>query len=175
MMFENKCCIVLFFSDPTKLPNSQVPLYTIVPPVYHSSAYMGIANVSGSTNPNLQDQHTNDPSLQRRQSVPGLSPFHHPFMIPYNYMPFHGQTPYHQTTQPTHQALPVSHHWQPHMMYPHFGTVPQHHPMLPTQSPSMHYEVRNSAQNGGGEALPSINPSARLARDTKDLQDTSDV
>lgn len=122
-------------TDPQK-PGSQLPYYTFLPSMYPTSGYMGVTSV-----PSSQEQAHNDPAIQRRQSVPGglAAPPYPPFMIPYNYMTYHGQNSF-QTTQHPHQPIVLPHHWQPQVVYPAQFDVrsvpPQHPPVLEgTQNP----------------------------------------
>lgn len=151
---------------------AQPPVYPYVPSsVFPNSSFVGMSSTNGSNNSAMQD----DPSISRRQSVSGALSGHHPFnpyMMPYNYMTFHGQNPYHQTTQPPHHPL-VLPHWPPQVIYPQYDmrSVPQQHPVLHSQNQPMTYEARNP-QNGAPEPLHPSNPASRIGRDAKDLQDT---
>ena len=95
---------------------------------------MGVSSVPAS-----QDQAHNDPSIQRRQSVPGglAAPPYPPFVIPYNYMTYHGQNPFHQTAQHPHQPIVLPHHWQPPVVYPGYDvrSIPPQHTTIHSQNP----------------------------------------
>jgi len=106
-------------------------MYTLLPSMYPTSGYMGVPSVPAS-----QDQSHSD-SIQRRQSVPsGMAPYP-PYMVPFNYMTYHGQNPFHQTAQHPHQPIVMPHHWQPHVVYPQFevrSAPQQQHPGLHGQN-----------------------------------------